>query len=44
MLQFILGCIAGGALGVIVTCLCIVSGQCSREEERRDFKSTEQTD
>ena len=36
MLSFILGCTAGGALGVTVMCLCFVSGQCSREEERRD--------
>ena len=36
MLGFILGCMAGGALGVTVMCLCVVSGRCSREEERRD--------
>ena len=36
MLSFILGCMAGGALGVTVMCLCVVSGQCSREEEHRD--------
>ena len=36
MLSFILGCMAGGALGVTVMCLCVVSGQCSREEKRRD--------
>lgn len=36
MLGFILGCMAGGVLGVTVMCLCVVSGRCSREEERRD--------
>lgn len=36
MLSFILGCMAGGFIGVTVMCLCVVSGRCSREEERRD--------
>ena len=36
MLSFILGCMAGGFVGVTVMCLCAVSGQCSREDERRD--------
>ena len=36
MLYFILGCMTGGFIGVTVMCLCAVSGQCSREEERRD--------
>ena len=36
MLYFVLGCMAGGFVGVTVMCLCDVSGRCSREEERRD--------
>ena len=36
MLGFILGCMTGGVLGITVMCLCVVSGRCSREEERRD--------
>ena len=36
MLSFILGCMAGGFIGVTTMCLCVVSGRCSREEERRD--------
>lgn len=36
MLNFIFGCMTGGVIGVVVMCLCVVSGQCSREEERRD--------
>ena len=36
MLAFIFGCMTGGVIGVFVMCLCFVSGQCSREEERRD--------
>ena len=36
MLGFILGCMTGGVLGMTVMCLCVVSGRCSREEERRD--------
>lgn len=36
MLSFIFGCMTGGVIGVGVMCLCAVSGQCSREEERRD--------
>ncbi len=36
MLYFVLGCMAGGFVGVTVMCLCTVSGRCSREEEHRD--------
>ena len=36
MLYFVLGCLAGGFVGVTVMCLCAVSGRFSREEERRD--------
>ena len=36
MLYFVLGCMAGGFVGVTVMCLCAVSGRCSREEERWD--------
>lgn len=36
MLSFILGCMAGGFIGVTTMCLCVVSERCSREEERRD--------
>ncbi len=37
MLMFILGCMAGGIIGVVAMCIFTVSGQQSRlEEERRD--------
>jgi hypothetical protein len=38
MLYFILGCMTGGTLGVFIMCLFTVSGQCSREEERKENK------
>lgn len=34
MITFILGCMTGGIVGVVTMCLCAVSGNCSREEER----------
>lgn len=37
MLMFILGCMAGGIIGVVTMCIFTVSGQQSRlKEERRD--------
>lgn len=37
MLMFILGCMAGGIIGVVAMCIFTVSGQQSRlEEERHD--------
>lgn len=37
MIAFILGCMTGGIVGVVIMCLCAVSGSCSREEERREM-------
>lgn len=34
LLSFILGAMAGGLVGVVVMCLCFVSGEQSRMEER----------
>ena len=36
ILSFIAGAMLGGLLGVIVMCLCVVSGNASRQEEQRD--------
>ncbi len=38
MLMFIIGCLVGGMVGVLSMCLFIVSGQCARDEERREEK------
>lgn len=32
---FFLGTLFGGVVGVIAMCLCTISGEASREEERR---------
>lgn len=34
MLMFILGCMAGGCIGVVAMCIFAVSGQQSRIEEK----------
>ena len=33
---FIIGCFVGAIIGYFVTALCAISGQASREEERRE--------
>ena len=35
-LFFLLGMMVGGLVGVVTMCLCIVSGEESRSEERRE--------
>jgi|LFRM01.1.fsa_nt_gb hypothetical protein len=41
MLCFILGCMIGGAVGVIAMCIFTVSGQQSRMEEAQHNESNE---
>ena len=41
MLCFILGCMIGGAVGVIAMCIFTVSGQQSRMEEERHIVGKE---
>ena len=38
-LFFLLGMMVGGLVGVVTMCLCIVSGEESRSEERREQRS-----
>ncbi len=30
MLEFVIGCMVGGTIGMAVTCLCVVAGQADR--------------
>ena len=44
MLMFVLGCLVGGIVGVISMCLFFVSGQCARDEERKEERRSEASD
>jgi len=39
MLNFVLGCMVGGMVGVFTMCLCNVSGRESRREEQNGTDS-----
>lgn len=36
MLSFLLGCMTGGAVGVVTMCLCTAAGDADRAMERRE--------
>ena len=37
MLKFLLGVFVGAILGIFMMCMCIISGDCARNEDRRTW-------
>lgn len=36
MIEFLIGCVVGGTVGMTVTCLCVVAGQADKEMNYTD--------